>query len=100
VVSDPADKNHPKWREGFSVNAPAEETNLERVPIEQIEALLGPKSVTPADKESPIREILKGKFTTPIELFPFLMILLLLFMAFENLLSNKFYKQPKPAAPG
>ena len=26
------------------------------------------------------------------------MILLLLFMAFENLLSNKFYKQPKQPA--
>ena len=54
-----------------------------------------PGSVTPADKERKIRDILSGKFSTPIELFPFLMILLLLFLAFENLLSNKFYKQKK-----
>jgi hypothetical protein len=95
VISDPADKEHPPWRDGFSVNAAPEESNLERVPVDQIEALLGPGSVTPAARELPIREILGSKFSTPIELFPFLMILLLLFLAFENLLSNKFYKQPK-----
>jgi hypothetical protein len=98
VISDPSDKEHPKWHDGFSLNPSGEESNLDRVPIEQIEDLLGPDSVTAADKERKLRDILSGKFSTPIELFPFLMILLLLFLAFENLLSNKFYKQVKPPA--
>ena len=66
------------------------------MPVEQIEAIFGPKSVTTSDKERKIQDILGGKFSAPMELFPFLMILLLFFLAFENLLSNKFYKQAKP----
>jgi hypothetical protein len=96
LISDPSDKEHPKWREGFSMNATGEESNLERVPIDQIEMLLGPKSVAAADKSLKLRDILSGKFSSPVELFPFLMIVLLLFLAFENLLANRFYKQPKP----
>jgi hypothetical protein len=96
VVSDPADKDHPKWRDGFSVNPGPEESNLERLPVDQIERLFGQDSVATADKERKLRDILSGKFSTPIELFPFLMVGLLLFLAFENLLANKFYKQPKP----
>jgi hypothetical protein len=80
------------------MNPTGEESNLERVPIDQIEALLGPKSVAAADKSLKLRDILSGKFASPVELFPFLMIVLLLFLAFENLLANRFYKQPKPNA--
>ena len=42
-------------------------------------------------------EILSGRFTQPIELFPFLMILLLLVLAGENLLANKFYRRKRAA---
>jgi hypothetical protein len=100
IVSDPSDKDHPKWRDGFSLNATKEESNLERVKVEDIEARTPDGrslfTVAAADKERKLRDILSGNFGAPIELFPFLMILLLLFLAFENLLSNKFYKQPKP----
>jgi hypothetical protein len=97
VISDPADQKPElkQWRDGFSLNPKAEESNLERLPVEQIEAVFGPKSVTASDKERTIEDILGGKFSAPVELFPFLMILLLLFLAFENLLSNKFYRQVK-----
>ena len=95
LISDPSDKEHPKWREGFSMNSTGDESNLERVPIDQVEAMLGPKSVAAADKSLKLRDILKGTFTAPVEMFPFLMILLLLVLAFENLLANRFYKQPK-----
>jgi Aerotolerance regulator N-terminal len=97
-ISDPTDKQHPRWAEGFSMNPSGEESNLERVPIDQIEALLGDKSVAAADKSLKLRDILSGKFSSPVELFPFLMIVLLLFLAFENLLANRFYKEPKPNA--
>ncbi len=98
VISDPSDQKPElkQWRDGFSLNQNAEESNLERLPVEQIEAVFGPKSVTTSDKERTIEDILGGKFSAPVELFPFLMILLLLFLAFENLLSNKFYRQAKP----
>jgi hypothetical protein len=95
VISDPQDKTHPRWVEGFSLNPSADESNLDRLEVPSINDLFGPESVAPATKDLKLRDILSGKFDQPIELFPFLMILLLLFLAFENLLSNKFYKQPK-----
>ncbi|MCE9533547.1 MAG: hypothetical protein K8T89_20850, partial [Planctomycetes bacterium] len=83
------------WRDGFSLYPSDKESNLGREPIEKIEELLGKDSVVAADKELKLRDFIGGKFSAPIDLFPFLMILLLLFLAFENLLSNKFYKQVK-----
>jgi len=83
-----------KWTEGFSLNASPEESNLERIGIDQIEPLFGKDSVAPATKDLRVRDMLKGKFTQPVELFPFLMILLLLVLALENLLANKFYRAP------
>src|SRR5262249_7538702 len=100
ISSDPADKKSDlkPWREGFSLNAPADESNLERLPVEPIEAMFGQHRVFAADKERKLQDIMVGNFSPPIDLFPFLMILLLLVLAFENLLSNKFYRQPKPNA--
>jgi hypothetical protein len=86
-----------KWSDGYSINAPVEESNLDRLPPEAVTELLGPDTVFPADKKLPLEEILKGRFTQPIELFPFLMILLLLVLAVENLLANKFYRRKRAA---
>lgn len=101
--SDPADKKRDlkPWRDRFSLNAAADESKLGRLEVAEIEALFGEQSVSATDKERSIQQILGGKFDAPVELFPFLMILLLLFLAFENLMSNKFYKQAKqPDAAG
>ena len=87
-------KGPPPWEEGFGLNIPAEESNLERLPVDTLEELLGPGSVAPVDRNLKLQDVLRGKFGQPIELFPFLLILLLLFMAFENLLSNRFYRKP------
>ena len=86
-----------KWSDGFSVNAPVEESNLDRLPPEAITGLFGPDSIFPADKKLPLTDILSGKFTQPIELFPFLMILLLLALAVENWMGNKFYRRKRAA---
>jgi hypothetical protein len=86
-----------KWSEGFSLNVPIEESNLERLPPEAITELFGPDSVFPADKKLSLNDILSGKFTQPIELFPFLMILLLLVLAVENWMGNKFYRKKRMA---
>lgn len=84
-----------KWSDGFSVNAPIDESNLERLPPEAITDLFGPDTVFPADKKLSLADILSGKFTQPIELFPFLMILLLLVLAVENWMGNKFYRKKR-----
>lgn len=81
------------WAEGFSLNIPGTESDLARVPIEQVETFFGKEGVAAADKDLKLREVLKGHLSQPVELFPFLMVLLLLFLAFENLLANKFYSK-------
>jgi hypothetical protein len=84
-----------KWNEGFSLNVPVEESNLERVPPESIQELFGAETMFTADKKLSLTDILSGKFTQPIELFPFLMILLLLVLAMENWMGNKFYRKKR-----
>jgi hypothetical protein len=74
---------------------PVEESNLERLPPESIQELFGQDSIFTADKKLGLDQMLSGKFTQPIELFPFLMILLLLVLAVENLLANKFYRKKR-----
>jgi Aerotolerance regulator N-terminal len=87
-----------KWSDGFSINAPVEESNLDRLPPEAIAELFGADALAAADKKRDLAEILSGRFTQPIELFPFLMILLLLVLAGENLLANKFYRRKRAVA--
>jgi hypothetical protein len=81
----------------FSVNMPPEESSLEQVPAEQIEALFGPQSVVPINYRTNLFEAISGHWRQPLELFPLLMVALLLLLALENLLSNKFYRRD-PAA--
>lgn len=88
-----------KFVEGFSLNYPPSESNLERFGSEIIEEVFGPNSVVQAVRDLDLAKSFGGNYAAPIELFPFLMIGLLLFMAFENLLSNKFYgRKKKPAS--
>jgi hypothetical protein len=85
-----------QWETRFSLNiAPEECLLLPRVPAEAIEELFGPESVAQVGQKR-IKDALEGQFRQPVELFPWLMILLLLALAFENLLANKFYKQREP----
>jgi hypothetical protein len=96
-----------KWTTHFSVNVPPGESELARVPAEQIEQLLGRGAVLPVGFGTNFREALQGHWSQPIELFPWLMILILLVLAVENLLANKFYRRepqateetPAPALP-
>ncbi|TMQ32900.1 MAG: hypothetical protein E6K70_16025 [Planctomycetota bacterium] len=81
------------WRTQFSVNMPPEESQLSRVPPEQIEQLLGPKCILPIGQGANFREVLQGHWSQPIELFPWIMIMVLLALAVENLLANKFYRR-------
>jgi hypothetical protein len=88
----------------FSLNVPPEECQLARVPAEQIEALFGPGAVLAVDRSLSLRDALQGHWGQPVELFPWLMILVLLALAVENLLANKFYRREpgerEPAVTG
>jgi hypothetical protein len=75
----------------FSINVPGEESDLTRVPIDEIEAVLGKDSLVPQDRNTSLADTLN--WNEPMELFPWLMIGLLFLLALENLLANKFYRQ-------
>jgi hypothetical protein len=78
--------------DGFSLNPPADESNLAKVPAEAIEDLFGPKSVVPLGKDANMHEVLDKKFTQPVDLFPWLLILVLLLLAAEGVIANRFYR--------
>src|SRR5262249_42648475 len=82
-----------EWRTGFSMNVPPEESNLTQVPVPEIEKLFGPGSVLPVGHNINFKDALQGHWSQPVELLPWLMILLLLVLAVENLLANKFYRR-------
>ncbi|HEY8504458.1 MAG TPA: BatA and WFA domain-containing protein [Gemmataceae bacterium] len=82
------------WEDRFSLNPPPEEGKLDRVEPEAIESLLGEGSVLAPEKELELGEVLQRRFNQPVDLFPWLMVLVLLLFAFENLLANRFYRKP------
>jgi len=81
----------------FSINLPPAETVLVRVPSEKIEELLGKNSVLPVAHGTSLGEAIQAHWNQPVELFPWLMILLLLLLAAENLFANKFYRREAAA---
>ena len=80
----------------FSVNIAAEESDLTRISVSDLEAVLGKDAVVPQDRRRSIVETLN--WDEPLELFPWLMIALLLLLALENLLANRFYRRAAPEA--
>jgi aerotolerance regulator-like protein len=75
----------------FSINIASAESDLTRVSVDDIESALGKNAVTPQDRRRSIADTLDWE--EPVELFPWLMIALLFFLAIENLLANRFYRK-------
>jgi len=48
--------------------------------------------VTPVDRDIAFTDLLTARLDRPIELFPYLMILVLLFFAVEGFVANRFYR--------
>ncbi|HUR52566.1 MAG TPA: hypothetical protein VMZ71_00405, partial [Gemmataceae bacterium] len=91
----PAVEN-PEWRAGFSLNAPAEESLLDKVPVETIEELTGPNRVFTVGRDAKLKDILIGPIIEyPVDLFPWLLIAVLLLLAIEGLVANRFYRRKK-----
>ena len=85
------------WRTAFSLNLPAEESDFSRLPDEVITSVLGPGTIIPATRELAFRESLELKFDQPVELFPWLLIAVLLLLCLEGFVANRFYPA-RPAA--
>ncbi|NMG20381.1 vWA domain-containing protein [Brasilonema bromeliae] len=81
------------WQDGFSLNPPADEFDLTKVPAERIEEATGPGSVVPVGKAVTLREVLDRKLGGELNLFPYLLIGVLLLFAGEGLLANRFYRR-------
>jgi hypothetical protein len=77
----------------FSMNVAPEESQLDKVPLEKIEALFGPGAVLPIDQKTNFQDAMQNHWNQPLELLPHLMILILLVLIVENLLANKFYRR-------
>ncbi len=78
---------------GFSVNLPPEEGDLTRVSASDIESVFGANAVVAPDRQASLHDLLQGQWSEPLELFPYLMVLLLFALALENFLANKFYRR-------
>lgn len=76
---------------GFSVNCPAEMSQLKRIPAAQIVAALGEDRVRVARTRSEI-EVRVGLGRVGRELFPALILAMALVLCAEQLLSNRFYR--------
>ena len=87
---------NPEWKAGFSLNPPAEESNLDKVPVETIEDVTGPKSVFPVGRDAALKDLLTGPVIKhPVDLFPWLLIAVLMLLALEGLVANRFYRRRK-----
>jgi hypothetical protein len=83
--------------ERFSLNVRPEEGLLTpQVPKEEIEAVLGLDSVLDVEHGLSLRDAIARK-PQPIDLLPWLMLALLVFLAVENLLANKRRELPPDA---
>jgi hypothetical protein len=87
---------NPEWEARFSLNAPPEESNLEKVAVETIEDVTGPQSVFPVGRDASLKDLLTGPVIKhPVDLFPWLLIAVLLLLALEGLVANRFYRRRK-----
>ena len=76
---------------GFSVNLPAEVTNLERLTRDQLQELLG-RDIELARQRDQLERV-QGLGRVGQELFPYLMPLLAVLLALEQVLANRFYRK-------
>lgn len=80
------------WQEGFSLNPPADEFNLAKVPVEPIEELFGPNSVVGVERDLQLRDVLESRFDPELKLLPWLLLGVLVLFAVEGFVANRFYR--------
>lgn len=80
-------------RDGFSLNPPGRESDLTKIDVPPIEAVCGVNSVVPVEKSVSFRDLIESKFNQPVDLFPWLVILVLFLIALEGVVANRFYRR-------
>jgi hypothetical protein len=83
---------------GFSLDVAARESDLERVPVEELERVLGTGIMVRVDQAMSLSDALAATRPPPVELLPLLMIILLLVLSVESLLANRFYRRRATAS--
>jgi hypothetical protein len=81
---------------GFSVNASPDESRLDPVSPSELTAVLGEGTFAVARSLDELREV-REDVRIGRELFPWLMLLLIVLFTLEHFLANRFYKKPEAA---
>lgn len=80
------------WRFAFSLAVPPSESDLQLVPVDALGELFAKENVVPLGQKSSIADYLQTRKNSNFDLFPVLVILVLIFFAFEGIMANRFYK--------
>ena len=64
---------------------------------DEIEKITGPESLVPVGQNKPLKDLISSRFRQPMELLPWLMAFLLIGLAVECFLANRFYKKEPEA---
>lgn len=81
-----------QWVTGYSLNPNPEEWTLTKVPEAAFQEMFGADVVVPVEKDVQLRDLLATKFNQPVDLFPWLLIVVLLLVAIEGVVANRFYR--------
>lgn len=85
---------------GCSLNVRPEESDLERVPLQDIESVLGKDTLLQLGRSVSLKDALAKMQPPPLELLPWLMMAVLVVLTVESLLANRFYRRTAPATTG
>ncbi len=80
------------WRFRFSLAVPPGESDLQPIPDASIAELFGPDAVITVDQQAELSKLLQLRKKNSFELFPALILLVLIFFAVEGVMANRFYK--------
>jgi hypothetical protein len=107
-LSDTRTRNHgtyrvsldgaqPPWQYQFSLNTAASASDLTRTPVESITDFLGPNSLADLDRKVDLSSLVEQRLNQQWELFPWLLLLMFVFIVLEGIVANRFYR--RSAAP-
>ncbi len=80
------------WRFRFSLTVPPGESDLQPIPADSVAELFGPDAEIPVDRQAKLDDLIKLRQKNTFELFPALILLVLIFFAVEGVMANRFYK--------
>ncbi len=90
-------ENH-QTRLGFSLNPPRTESQFVPLETKDLDAIFGKDGYALAEDATALKKY-QDTVRVGNELFPWLMMLILIIVTLENLLANTFYKEPPRPTP-